>query len=572
MGRKNFSYLKRITELLIFFSALGLVLRLIYGGFRFRLLFLTISIHSLGRPVGILILLILFRIGLRLEEELLPWAKSEPALRPRWSLGLLIFLSFFCLYMLTWGGNNYVYDGEIMFRVTESLVERGDLTIRDDLKPYNNEPYCRCGLGYSLAAIPLYLFGTHISEGPGRSDPGWLRGHVRSLLRGLLAVEPPSRETAGRMMVALLNPLATALAMAVLYFLSLQLGYTRPRSLYVTIASGLGTYAWVYTKFTYSEPLAMLFLILSVFSAAAAVRERDPFKWALLSGLFAGLLILTRPASAVAVPWILLYVLFARFDFRAIRAHWKRWVADASFFLLGFLPLLLLHFWYNALRYGVLNVSSYPGMGYTTPFLVGLYGLLFSSGRGMFIFAPITALGLLAFGRFYDRHRAEALLFGGVFISHLVLYAKWEAWDAGGSWGARFLLPVIPLTVLPVAELFDGKRTKARRIALAVVLFGSILLQGLAVSADYTQYQRTVRRSYHSPYKQWALFWVPETNPWLGQWTMIRARQFDFHFLKIDDHSRLPGITPGGIFFLAGFLLGTAPLVTLSLRGRDQQR
>lgn len=128
MSRKVISYLNRIIDILIWTYALCIMLRLIYGVFQIKLLFLRIAVHSLGRPVGILILLIVFRIGLRTAEELLPGKKGGSA-RFRWSLGLVIFFVFFCLYMLTWGGNLYTYDGEIMFRVTESLLERHDLTI-----------------------------------------------------------------------------------------------------------------------------------------------------------------------------------------------------------------------------------------------------------------------------------------------------------------------------------------------------------------------------------------------------------------------------------------------------------
>jgi hypothetical protein len=49
------------------------------------------------------------------------------------------------------------------------------------------------------------------------------------------------------------------------------------------------------------------------------------------------------------------------------------------------------------------------GEGFTTPIWQGLWGLLFSPYRSVFLHTPLFVASVLAFVPFYRRHRSEAL-------------------------------------------------------------------------------------------------------------------------------------------------------------------
>jgi hypothetical protein len=113
---------------------------------------------------------------------------------------------------------------------------------------------------------------------------------------------------------------------------------------------------------------------------------------------------------------------------------------------------------FNLLRYDDPLATGYAGQGFDTLPLVGAFGLLFSPGRSIFLYAPPLLLSAACFPRFWRRNRplAEAiLLVGGV---ALLVYGAWWAWDGGASWGPRFLVPLLPLWMLPLGEVTSRER------------------------------------------------------------------------------------------------------------------
>jgi len=79
------------------------------------------------------------------------------------------------------------------------------------------------------------------------------------------------------------------------------------------------------------------------------------------------------------------------------------------------------------------------------------------------------------------RDPRTALLLAGQFVLLMAFYASLVNWDAERSYGPRYLLPVIPLMVLPVA----GRIARSR--ALQWLLVGSILLQAPGVLVDFSK-------------------------------------------------------------------------------------
>jgi hypothetical protein len=105
---------------------------------------------------------------------------------------------------------------------------------------------------------------------------------------------------------------------------------------------------------------------------------------------------------------------------------------------------------------------------YPTPFYVGLSGLLFSPGIGLFVFVPITLLSFLSFTDFYRKEKTHCILFLAIIISFLIYYSQLEFWHGLVSWGPRYLLPVIPFLILPIAASLE---TRIHKKFLALVIF-----------------------------------------------------------------------------------------------------
>jgi hypothetical protein len=121
------------------------------------------------------------------------------------------------------------------------------------------------------------------------------------------------------------------------------------------------------------------------------------------------------------------------------------------------------------------------------PILEGIQRQLLSPGKGFFWYDPILIAALPGLVLLWRRNRA---LFGVVialFVSRVVYFAHFNNPDGSVAWGPRYLVPLCPLLVLGVGEVFESARSLRRRsrawirgicavlaTASAVVIFASV--------------------------------------------------------------------------------------------------
>ena len=133
---------------------------------------------------------------------------------------------------------------------------------------------CRKGIGTSLVAVPLACLGLVV--------PVW--GMVQTAM--------------------LLNVVVTALTGTLLFLYVRRLGYGECSGVVIALVFGLGTMAWPYSKYFFSEPLNGLCLLAAAYFLLPANAEEDArhtLARTLLSGVFVGLAVATRFANAVLV-------------------------------------------------------------------------------------------------------------------------------------------------------------------------------------------------------------------------------------------------------------------------------
>jgi hypothetical protein len=140
---------------------------------------------------------------------------------------------------------------------------------------------------------------------------------------------------------------------------------------------------------------------------------------------------------------------------------------------------------YNWVRFGSVFKTGYgdEASEFTEPFLTGLTGLLVSPGKGLLWYSPPLLLALAGSWRFARRRPDLALAIAGMFGTTLALYSRYYIWDGGGVWGTRFLLPLIPLLLLPAGEVIERlwQPDRHRRLATGAVIVVAAL--GLWISA-----------------------------------------------------------------------------------------
>ena len=111
---------------------------------------------------------------------------------------------------------------------------------------------------------------------------------------------------------------------------------------------------------------------------------------------------------------------------------------------------------YNYVLFEDMFDSVYEKGGFGGRFIIGFYGILFSPGKLLFLYNPLTIFGCLAFTRFLAGNKKIALFFGWLILSHLLMFFFWHSWPGGMGWGPRLMLVVMPYLILPVGFLWEA--------------------------------------------------------------------------------------------------------------------
>jgi hypothetical protein len=407
---------------------------------------------------------------------------------------LKVFLLFFAVYLLTWGGHYTSGDGAQKIAWAKAMLF-GD---SGGINPGPNGVYSKYGIGHSLIAMAPLAAASFIQRHTG----------IRC-------------EAALYTLIFVLNG-AILLALVAYYLFQ----FCETRRVWWTIALiGFGTTWWPYTKLDFSEALVATFL----FAGFVLMRFGRP----VLGMALAGFTITIRTDSIVLIALLVLWYLFEH-----------RTLGSALKLGLAILPSLLIVAAANWYRYHSVSDLGYAEERFTTPLLIGLTGILVSGGKSIFLFSPPLILGFLGWKRFRARPatRNDAMLFVAVFGAELLVYSKWWDWSSDDAWGVRFMIPSVVLMCIPAVEVLE------RRLLVAAVAAVGLAVQVLAVTAGGLNYLVLVRAE--QTHRQ-ALFVSGENrvdfedlrfNPRYGQiagnWILLR------HLLHIPPHPGSPEFIP----------------------------
>jgi hypothetical protein len=364
--------------------------------------------------------------------------------RPFWSdrrISVGLFLGVLIVYLAVMRGRIEVYDTQAMLGVTQNFVRHGSLRAAGAGYGLSTiwSPY---GIGVSVLAVPPYAL---------------------SLVTGHFDV-----------LVSFISPLVTSTCVVLIYRIARALDWTPAQGLVAAVAFGLPSIAVWYTLELLSEPEVTLCILLMVLQMVRWRQGRSSAP--LILGLAFAAAIQFRSDSVLTVGiGLLVLPLFVSWRELFSRRALVRMVPP----IVVSVALLL---WYNQVRFGSLFVFAYgPNDHYDTPLWHGLNGLLISPGCGLFVYNPLTIIGvigvaLIIFGPKAEQDRALGLLVVSLCIPRLLFFAKWHSWWGGNTWGPRFLLPVVALLSLMIVPVLRCSTTVITRLAtyVALVVLGLI--------------------------------------------------------------------------------------------------
>lgn len=472
---------------------------------------------------------------------------------------LAIAAAAFCVFAVTGAGRITASDEVTMYDLSRALLH-GTVAVPEGatLAGPDGRFYSKNSAGQALLALPLVAAGEAAARASGL---------------------PPARQVlAARFVASFFNAFVVAALLGVFYMELRSLGLAPRASLLATAALGFTTPLWVYAKTFMAEPLQALGLLLALTgSARAAAGDIRGARGSALGGLIA----VSAKLSMLPLALACLSPLWGRppqgVEPLPTRARWGWPLAGLAIALLG-------HLLFNVARFGTPFETGYGAQAtpsaYTTPLWVGLYGLLLSSGKGVLWFAPLlwfapagwramrsasgapadtghpvarAARGVAAaiqrgiaavkdrlrpaetprgpdeetlrrIARAHAAHRAAWGVLAAWSVG-LLLYGTFEHWAGDGSFGPRYLVPLLPLAFLPVAFALGDASGVRRRAAWALAILGLLVQIGgvfiyfgvqMRVAGDYPY-----TRALGDPRFMSDSHFNPRFTPIVGHWRLL---------------------------------------------------
>jgi hypothetical protein len=240
-------------------------------------------------------------------------------------------------------------------------------------------------------------------------------------------------------------------------------------------------------------------------AAALAIIVRKWKRGIPLAGVLLGLAIWNRPTNVLIVAPLALYVVLT---YRRQIASFVCAMAVPLLFMAIYSYLYLGSVMYLGQGRSMVDDVSSPGGYLRGRFGEGLSGLLFSPNRGMLVFDPIFAAGMvfLIYATFSRREWSlYRYLLAGVVLS-LWVYGHWLVWWGGYCFGYRLISELAPIMILATAMAWDRWLSRfllTRWVFIAATLF-SMYVHGLgAFYAYFSQFNYNPDSIDHDTARLW---------------------------------------------------------------------
>jgi hypothetical protein len=435
-------------------------------------------------------------------------------------IGICLYLSCFSIYFIFLSNSVLLIDGYKRFDLTASLVEKG--TVIES---------CKYAPGQSIIQIPLYLIGKLVASTQDWESPVYI----------------------SKFFVNLLNPLITPLITVLLFLICDKMAFSKRTSIQISLIYAFCTMAFNYSRFNANEPLLSLILIASCYFLLCFKEDNQNIYFL----AFCFMLFLLPIDNYAMFPLACILAVFSLVKRNKINLRSSHFVVVSLFIVFSALVCL----YYNFSRYGSPWLTGYRGEGFTTPFYIGIYGLILSPAKSILLYNPVFLFTIVSVRSFIKGKYPPVikLYFVTITCYLLIVYSMWGCWQAGAAWGPRFLVPMIPFLLIPIGKVLDDYKYKIKwkKFAIILVITISLIIQLTSVVVHFKHYYYVL-----SPPNLGALS-VQETlnikySPFYGQFIILfqafsHLDYFDLRWIK--EFSNYPLIYGAILFFFSSLAL-----------------
>ncbi len=422
-----------------------------------------------------------------------------------------LWLFLFCAFLLLTSREPPWADAHVTYATTQALVDRGALDVHLDAGPpwlyavRDGKRYGVFPLGNVFAMVPSYLSYKVLS-------------HIKRL------PEPALHAFTCHVAPALMMAGACTLFFA----LCRRRTHSERAALWLTFVLAFCTLLFVYARSPYSEAVQTLALLWVVERTLDQGEDLSllGMAWLAFAG---GVLFNTKLVYALMFPSIFVYLLLQARTQQRVRLF-----VQALPIVIGvFSFFVAIALWHNHMKTGTLADSGYrirDGI-FSGDLLAGLYGLLLSSGKGVFLYSPPLLFALAGITTAFATRRRETVLLVSIVVIDVLFNAKFRHWHADYCWGPRHLMSVIPVFFLLAAPWIETYWTRGRlqRSVVYGVCATGLAIQLLGASIYWDQYIRVLiavkEQERATPWFQEDLthgHFIPRYSPLVGQMWLLR--------------------------------------------------
>ncbi len=371
---------------------------------------------------------------------------------------------------LAYSGHTYMVDEKIVFEVTRSIVEDGDVIFDapihmavpnragQTVSPFAPAP--------SLLGIPLYIIGKSAARMSG--------------------VEPHRVFELTVACAMLVNVFLYGIGMTLTARLAKHWGATERDAFLVALALGLGSFWWIYSQ-TFYRQVAAGVCTLWVFERIAAYRRHPDIRGVHLTGLAIACLLQCRLDGALMTPIATIGLLWqnnARWpSFPNAKEHLKTIGILSLWTTIGCAGILA----HNVAREGNPFVFSMQDIHFTYPIIVSLPKYFFTVRLSVFLNSPPLLLTPIALYALWKNRQGDAALVLAMTLFYLLLYARWDKWDGGLCWGPRLTLVQTPVWIATLGAWLANRAPWKRWTVIALTAIG-MPIQILGILLDQSDF------------------------------------------------------------------------------------
>lgn len=380
--------------------------------------------------------------------------------------GLAILLCLTGCFLLIGSREPPWGDARIMYEVAENLALRQQVAVKSEWPPMSHKGkdgkvYSQYALGPSLVSVPGV----------------WLRDR-------LAPRTSPSAPLARVVTSHLAQAVMGALTCMLFFGLCRRLGASARAASAGTLTLAFATMVLVYARSPFSE-ITQAACLLGFVTALIAVVDEPTRRRALYAGAWGAAVLNAKAVLALSLVGGAVYLVVVLRRDRAALGRVLGWAAVAG------APGVAVFLLYNQARWGSPFDTGYGdtlGLMRESP-IAGLWGLLLSPGKSLFLYSPPLLLGLLAVVRFARAHRRAALALALVGLPPVAFYASFLSWSGDYCWGPRYLTYLVPLLLVPAVvsawPTLVRSRAAASAAAVLVVLGLGVQVLGAAFYWDH---------------------------------------------------------------------------------------